>query len=260
MNLPEIIYHKSAPLLTISLDRPDIKNAFTLTMMDSLYQAFLSAKHDHDIKVIILTGSGGAFCSGGNIKDMADGKLVSWDMKHYLWDHIQRIPLLLEDIDKPVIAAIDGPAYGGGFDLALACDLRMVSERSTFCSTFVRIGLAPGDGGAYFLPRLVGLSRALDILLTGRIIKMDEALKLGLVHRVIAQENFTQEVESYAMEIAKWPAGAIQAIKRAVYHGLKSDLRGHLDYISSQLALLSETEEHQEAIKDLASRNKKNQK
>jgi len=260
MDLPEIIYRKSAPLLTISLNRPDIKNAFTLTMMDSLHQAFLAAKHDQDVKVIILTGSGGAFCSGGNIKDMADGKLVSWDMKHYLWDHIQRIPLLLEDIDKPVIAAIDGPAYGGGFDLALACDLRMASERATFCSTFVRIGLAPGDGGAYFLPRLVGLSRALDILLTGRVIKMDEALKLGLVHRVIAREKLAQGVEKYAMEIAQWPLVAIQAIKRAVYHGLKSDLRGHLDYISSQLALLSETEEHRSAVKDLTGRNSEGKK
>ena len=251
MDRPEILYRKSPPLAFISMNRPDTKNAFTYAMMDGICKALIEAKDDPDIRVIILTGEGGAFSAGGNVKEMADGKVVSWNMKHYLWDHIQRVPLLLEDVDKPVIAAIDGPAYGGGFDMALACDLRVASDRATFCSTFVRIGLAPGDGGAYFLPRLVGLSKALEILFTGRIIKMDEAMELGLVERVVPVDRFLEEVRTYAMEIAQWPLAALRAIKRAVYDGLNSNLRGHLDYVSSQLALLSETEEHREAIRKL---------
>jgi enoyl-CoA hydratase/carnithine racemase len=251
MELPDIIYQKSAPLAFISLNRPEIRNAFTYPMMDSLCRALKDAKKDPDIKVIILGGEGEVFCAGGNIKDMAEGKLASWNMKRYLWDHVQRVPLLLEDVDKPVIASIDGPAYGGGFDLALACDLRIASERATFCSTFVRIGLAPGDGGAYFLPRLTGLNKALEILLTGRVIKMEEALRIGLVDRVVPVEKLSEETKNYAMEIARWPLASLRAIKRAVYDGLKSDLRGHLDYVSSQLALLAETEEHRKAVRKL---------
>lgn len=251
MHLPDVIFRKSPPLASISMNRPETKNAFTPEMMDSICQALKEAKADPDVKVIILTGEGDAFSAGGNVKEMAEGKYTSWDMKNFLWDHLQRVPLLLEDVDKPVLAAIDGPAYGGGFDMTLACDLRIASERATFSSTFVRIGLAPGDGGAYFLPRIVGLSKALHILLKGGVIKMEEALNLGLVDKVVPVEGFSASVKDYALEIAQWPLPSLRAIKRAVYQGLRSDLRGHLDYISSQLGLLSETEEHREAVKKI---------
>ncbi len=251
MHFSDIIYRKSPPVATISMNRPETKNAFTPEMMDSICQALKEAKADPDVKVIILTGEGGAFSAGGNLKEMAKGELTSWKMKDMLWDHIQRVPLLLEDVDKPVIAAIDGPAYGGGFDMTLACDLRVASERATLSSTFVQIGLAPGDGGAYFLPRIVGLSKALDILLRGRAIKMKEALSLGLVDKVVPVEGFSEAVRDYAMKIAQWPLPSLRAVKRAVYQGLRSDLRGHLDYISSQLALLSQTEEHRAAVQKI---------
>jgi enoyl-CoA hydratase/carnithine racemase len=251
MDLPDIIYHKSPPLAFITLNRAETRNAFTREMMDSLYRALDDARKDPEIKVIILGGRGEAFCAGANIKDMAEGKFTAWDMKHFLWDHVQRIPLLLEEVDKPVIASIGGPAYGAGFDLALACDLRIASEKATFCSAFIRIGLVPGDGGVYFLPRLVGLSKALEILMTGRVIKMDEALRIGLADRVVPAEDLEQETKSYAMEMAEWPLEPLSAIKRSVYSGLRSDLRGHLDSISSQQALLTQTEEHREAVKKL---------
>ncbi len=256
MKPADIIYQKAAPLAFIFLNRPETRNAFTIPMMDSICSVLEDAKKDPEIKVIILGGKGEAFSSGGNIKDMAEGKLASWDMKLFLWDHVQRVQLVLEDVDKPVIASMDGPAFGGGFDLALACDLRIASEQATLCSTFARIGLAPGDGGAYFLPRLIGLSKALEILLSARIIRMDEALRIGLVDRVVPSEKLAEETKQYAMEIAMWPLASLRAIKRAVYDGLKSDLRGHLDYISSQLALLTQTEDHQKAIRELAEKEK----
>jgi enoyl-CoA hydratase/carnithine racemase len=256
MDLPDIIYKKSEPMAFISLNRPEIKNAFTHNMVQSLLSALQDAKTDPDIKVIVLRGEGEVFSAGGNIKDMAEGKLISWDMKRFLWEHVQRVPLLLEDVDKPVIASIDGPAFGAGFDLSLACDLRIASERATFCSAFVRIGLAPGDGGAYFLPRLVGLTRALDILMTGRVIETEEAFRIGLVNKVVPTESLQEETENYAMEFARWPQDSLRVIKRAVYDGLRSDLRGHLDYISSQLALLSQTGEHQDAVSKLAAGSK----
>jgi enoyl-CoA hydratase/carnithine racemase len=256
MELADILYKKKAPMAFVSLNRPETKNTFTVPMIDSICWAIKDAKEDPDIKVIVLSGEGEAFSAGGNIKDMAEGKLASWDMKRYLWDHVQRIPLLLEDVDKPVIASIHGPAYGGGFDLALACDLRIASEQATFCSTFVHLALAPGNGGAYFLPRLVGVSKALEILMTGRVVEMDEALRIGLVNRVVPKEELIEETKKFAMDVVQWPTAAVRAIKRAVYYGLNSDLRGHLDYVSSQLALLTQTKEHQEAVKKFAGKKK----
>ncbi len=249
MDFPHIIYEKSNPLAFISMNRPETMNVFTDKMMDSICLALKNAKEDPDINAIILKGEGKAFSSGGNIKDMHEGRLASWDMKQHLWDHVQRVALCLEDMDKPVIASIDGPAFGGGFDLTLACDLRIASERASFCATFVRIGLAPGNGGAWFLPRLIGQSKALEILLTGRVVEADEALKIGLVDRVVPTEMLEKETQAYAMEIACWPMESVRAIKRAVYNGFNSDLRGHLDYMSSQLALLTQTDEHREAVR-----------
>jgi enoyl-CoA hydratase/carnithine racemase len=248
MDFPDIIYEKSYPLALIYLNRPETKNVFTEDMMDSLRKALKNAKADDDIKVIVLGGKGGAFCAGGNIKDMANGKLSSWGMKNYLWEKVQRVTLLMEDIDKPIIASIDGPAYGGGFDLTLACDLRIVSERAIFCSSFARIGLAPGNGGAYFLPRLIGFSKAMEILFTARDVNADEALRIGLADRVVPADKLQEETTRYGMEIGSQPLGALRAIKRAVYNGQKSDLRAHLDYMSSQLGLLTQTEAHKEAV------------
>lgn len=252
MELTDIIYTKSKGSAFISLNRPETKNAFTLDMLNSLEEALKDAQKDPHIKVIVLSGEGNAFSSGGNIKDMASGKLTSWDMKRFLWEHVQRIPLLMEDLDKPVIGAIDGPAHGGGFDLALACDLRIATFRATFCAVYVRIGLAPGNGGGYYLTRCLGVSRALDLLLTGRVIKMEEALELGLVQKTVPPEHFKEEVDAYVAQITRWPLESLKAVKRAVRNGLQSDLRNHLDYMSSQLALLSQTPEHKEAIRKLA--------
>jgi len=252
MELYDIIYKKLNAVAFISLNRPETRNAFTLPMMDSLESAFRDAQRDACIKVIVLKGEGNAFCSGGNIKDMATGKLTSWDMKRFLWEHVQRIPLLMEDLDKPVVGAIDGPAHGGGFDLAMACDLRIATERATFCAAYVRIGLAPGNGSAYYLTRCLGMSRALDLLLTGRVIRMQEALELGLVQKTVPTESFQEEVDAYAALMTRWPLESLKAVKRAVRNGLRSDLRNHLDYMSSQLALLSQTPEHMDAIRKLA--------
>ncbi len=251
MELLNILYAKPAPAAILTMNRPETRNSFTLKMAQEIYWALRDAARDPEIKVIIIRGKGDAFSAGGDIKEMSRGNLASWDMKDYLWNHVQKIPLLLEDLDKPVIASINGPAFGGGFGLALACDLRIASEKATFCATYVRIGLAPGDGSAFFLPRLIGLSRAMEILLTGRVVKMEEAHRLGLVDRVVSADSLEEESLAYASQIAAWPEASLKASKRALYDGLKSDLKGHLDYMSSQLGLLSETREHKEAIQAL---------
>ncbi|RLB21142.1 MAG: enoyl-CoA hydratase [Deltaproteobacteria bacterium] len=252
MDQKDLIYEKKAPLAYLSLNRPEMRNAFTTEMLDGLYHALQDAQHDSQVKVIIIRGKGEAFCAGADIKDMLSGKLRSMGMKTYLANKVQRIPLLLEHIDKPIIASIDGPAFGGGFDLALACDLRIASERATFCSTVVRIGLAPGGGGGYFLPRLIGVSKALEVLLTGKVLSAIEACDMGIVNMVVPNKELDQKTHKLATQIAQWPLPSLTATKRALYDGLKSDLKGHLDYMSSQLALLTETKEHQDSLNKIA--------
>ncbi|MBF0497151.1 MAG: enoyl-CoA hydratase/isomerase family protein [Deltaproteobacteria bacterium] len=256
MELQDIKYQKQDHLATITLNRPDLKNAFTLPMLKSVELALMDAKDDPGIKVIILTGAGDVFCAGGNIKDMAGGKLQSWQMKDYLWNHVQRVPLLLEDIDKPVVAMLNGPAFGGGMDLALMCDLRVASEKASLCATYVRIGLAPGDGGAFLLPRLTGLAKAMEILLTGDVIEPAEALSLGLVNKVTAHADLEAETMALAEKMSQWPLTSLRACKRAVMNGLTSSFRSHMDYISSQVAMLSATEDHLSAINRLVKGNK----
>lgn len=133
--------------------------------------------------------------------------------------------------------------------MALACDFRIASDQASFCSTPICLGLAPGNGGAYFLPRLIGLSKALEMHLTGRVVAVDEALRIGLVDRVVQKEDLKGATTKFAMEIAHWPRKAIRATKRAVYSGLESDLKSHMEFVSSQLGLLSQTREHRDAVK-----------
>jgi enoyl-CoA hydratase/carnithine racemase len=168
-------------------------------------------------------------------------------MKRFLWDGVHRIVLTLEDLDKPVIAAINGAAMGAGMDMAIMCDLRVCSDKAKLAESYIMMGLVPGDGGAYFLPRLAGVSKALELLLTGDVISAQEALKLGIVNMVVPHERLMDETMKLAEKIAARPPLAIRMMKRAVYQGLTSTLRAHLDYISSQLSLLSETKDHKEA-------------
>ncbi|MCX5805488.1 MAG: enoyl-CoA hydratase-related protein [Proteobacteria bacterium] len=242
-----VLYSHQDTVAVITLNRPEVKNAFSPEMI-SLWERYLKeAKQDDSVRVIIVTGNGDTFCSGGDIKDMAEGKLLSWGMKNFLWEGVHRIVLTMEDLDKPVIAAINGAAMGAGMDMALICDLRVCSDRARLAESYITMGLIPGDGGAYFLPRLVGTSKALELLLTGEMLSASEALDLGIVNRVVPHDLLMEETMKLAEKIANKPPLAVRMMKRAVYQAQTSTLRAHLDYISSQLSLLSETEDHREA-------------
>jgi enoyl-CoA hydratase/carnithine racemase len=185
MSEPHVLYEVQEHIAIMTLNRPEARNAFSPEMI-SLWCRFLEeARQDDGISVIIVTGKGDTFCSGGDIREMAEGKLRSWDMKRFLWEGVHRIALILEDLDKPVIAAINGAAMGAGLDMALMCDLRTCSDRAKLAESYIRMGLVPGDGGAYFLPRLVGIGKALELLLTGDVLTPPEALEIGLVNHVI---------------------------------------------------------------------------
>ncbi len=249
MSEPHALYKVEESIALITLNRPEAKNSFSPEMIE-LWRTFLDeARADETVRVLIVTGKGDTFCSGGDIRDMAMGKLRRWEMKKFLWEGVHRIALALEDLDKPVLAAINGAAMGAGLDMALMCDLRICSDQAKLSESYILLGLVPGDGGAYYLPRLVGLGKAFELLFTGDVLTPQEALEIGLVNRVVPHDRLMEETMKFAQKIASQPPLAVRMMKRAVYQAQSSSLRSHLDYISSQLALLSDTEDHQEAAK-----------
>jgi enoyl-CoA hydratase/carnithine racemase len=246
----------------IVLDRADRMNAFTFEMIDAWAAALQSCRDDENVKVVIVTGNGAAFCSGGDIVEMNDRLANSPEQrKNELFTRVQRIPLVLEDLDKPVIAAVNGAATGAGMDLALMCDLRYAAESARFAETYIRVGLVPGAGGAHFLPRIVGTSKALEMFFLGEFIDPQEALRLGIVNKIFPDALLMQEVEQIARKIAAAPPLAIRMMKRAVYQGMRNDLRTNLDLISSHYAVVTSAPGHQKAVRDfMASRTARTDK
>jgi 2-(1,2-epoxy-1,2-dihydrophenyl)acetyl-CoA isomerase len=163
-------------------------------------------------------------------------------------ESVHRIPLTLSTLDKPVLAAVNGSATGAGMDMALMCDLRFASAKARFSASYVKMGLVPGDGGAWYLPRLVGVAKALELLWSGDFIEAQEAERLGIVNRVLPEEELVAFTLEFARKLARGPQTAIQLIKRAVYEGLTLDLRTSLDLISSHMAVVTATPDHHEAV------------
>ncbi len=256
MSEPHVLYDIRDQVAVITLNRPEAGNAFSEEMISLWNRRLKEARKDEGVRVVVVTGRGDTFCSGGDIRDMAEGKLRSWDMKRFVWEGVHRIALTLEDLDKPVIAAVNGAAMGAGMDMALMCDLRVCSDRARLAESYINLGVVPGDGGAYFLPRLVGCAKALELLLTGEVLTAEQALALGIANRVAPHERLIEETLALARKIASKPPLAVRMTKRAVYQGLTGSLRAHLDAISSQLALLSETEDHLEAARAFLEKRK----
>ena len=171
--------------------------------------------------------------------------------KNSLWKLIQRIPLQIKEIDKPVIAAVNGLAIGAGMDMALACDICFCSDKARFSEGYIKLGLVPGDGGAYFLPRIVGTQKALELLWTGDEIDAEEAYKLGIVSRVFQHEKLMEQTLTFAKKVANANPTAISMIKRSVYQGLNMDLKTALDMISSHMAVITDTDEFKETVRKL---------
>jgi 2-(1,2-epoxy-1,2-dihydrophenyl)acetyl-CoA isomerase len=243
-----LIFTVEEHIALLTLNRPDKRNAFTTQMLDLWAEALTECQHRPDIRVVVVTGAGQAFCAGGDIEEMQQ-RLSSppLDHKRFL-ESVHRVPLTLAAMDKPVIAAVNGAAMGAGMDMALACDIRFASINARFAASYVRMGLAPGDGGAYFLPRLVGVAKALELLWTGDAIDAEKAEQLGIVNRVLPEEELMPYTREFAARLARGPEVAIRLTKRAVYESQAIDLRTSLDLISSHMAVLMATDDHHEAV------------
>jgi len=248
----ELRYEAKDRIATITLNRPDKLNAFTGSMIDGWARALGEAQADPDVNVVVVTGAGRAFCAGGDVARMGQGDPTPLDHKNQLWENIHRVPKTLEAMDKPVIAMVNGLAVGAGMGMALMCDVRVASDAARFSTGYVRVGLVPGDGDTYFLPRLVGTAKALELLWTADFIDAHEAERLGIVNRIVPADRLAEDTYALARRIADGPQVPIRMIKRLVYQSMRLDLRTHLDLVSSHMAVVRQTDDHKEGVRAFA--------
>lgn len=253
--MADLEYTIDEGIATILLNRPHRRNAFTLDMLDTWSEALRSARTDPDVRVVMITGADGAFCSGIDLDNFAEFT-STLERQQVLTQRVHRVAAAAMELDKPLIAAVDGVAVGAGMDMALACDLRLASDRTRFSEGYVRVGLVPGDGGAHLLPRIVGEQRALELLWTGRFVEAQEALDLGIVLAVYPAADLAAEAEALCRQLADGPPVAIRAIKRLVRQGEKSDLLTSLSMAAAEQAVVQSTRDSAEAIAAFRDRRK----
>ena len=215
----------------ITLDRPDKLNAFAGDMRDRVGDALERLGTDAEVRVVVVTGAGRAFCAGADVKYMA-GLIEEkrFDEARALVEAGRRVALTIAKMPKPVMAAVNGPAAGGGANLALACDLRIASDRASIGQTFNRIGLGPDWGGTFFVPRLVGPARAAELFFLAEMIDAERAERMGLFNRVVPHERFREEVEAVARTLAAKPPLPLRLAKEAIRRSLGSSLEAMLDF------------------------------
>jgi 2-(1,2-epoxy-1,2-dihydrophenyl)acetyl-CoA isomerase len=245
-----LIFEVEDGIATLTMNRPEKLNAFTGEMLHGLVAALDECDARDDVRAVILTGAGRGFCSGGDIGGMGEEHDSRPHItKSRIWGEIQAFPKRAARFEKPLLAAVNGAAIGGGMDLALACDIRIAGESAKFAETYAKIGLLPGGGGAYFLPRLVGKARALELLWTADFIDAAAALEIGLVNHVYADDQLLEETMKLAKRIAAMPPLSIRLIKRTVNQSLETDMATAFDLVSSHIAIARAGEDHPEAIK-----------
>ena len=222
MTYETILYEVRDGLALLTLNRPEALNAVTFGMIDELIDALGRAEADEGVRALLVTGAGRAFCAGQDLKSVTDASRE--DTVRLVTERYPTLILKFQSVAKPIVAAVNGVAVGSGFNLALACDIRIASDKASFGAVFVRIGLGPDSGVVYFLPRLAGTAKAAELLFTGAIIDAAEAERLGIVNRVVPAEALMEEALGFAGELATGPTRAIGIAKRGLYGSLSLDL------------------------------------
>lgn len=241
-------------IVVLTLNRPELRNPVSdPDMLDALLSALARIDADGTARCAVLTGAGKAFCSGGNIRTMAgpDGRAAAAPHANLDWyrQGIQRLPLAFAALEVPVVAAVNGPAMGVGCDLACMCDIRIASRTAVFGESFVKMGLVPGDGGAWLLPRIVGQARAREMAFTGDPVSADEALAAGLVSRVVDEAELMPAALALAARIAANPPIAVRMTKRLMREAERADLETVLHMSAGMQAAAHATEDHLEAVR-----------
>jgi 2-(1,2-epoxy-1,2-dihydrophenyl)acetyl-CoA isomerase len=247
-----ILYDVSEGVATITLNKPERLNAFDDAMLTEWHGAIVEADHDPAVRVLIITGAGRGFCSGMNVAAEAGGSGVLRSeasiavKRQSLRNRVHPIPRALIQLEKPYIAAVNGAAAGAGMDMASMADIRFASSTAKFGMTYVRMGLIPGDGGCYTLPRIVGTAKALELIWSGKLFSAQEALEMGYVNAVYEPEELMPRVREFATQIARGPATAVQLSKKLVYRSLQMPFDEHLDMAQLAMTIAQSTDDAKE--------------
>ena len=254
MDAPVLYSLDASGIATITLNRPELRNPVSdLDLIDALLSTLTAMEDDPNVRVAILTGAGSAFSAGGNLKAMKpdsgglNASLPARTRRNYK-SGIQRLPLAFAALEVPVIAAVNGPAIGAGLDLACMCDLRVAGESAKFAESFVKLGIIPGDGGAWLLQRIVGFSKAAELTLTGETINSAEALAIGLVSKVVPDSELLEAARAMAARIACNPSFAVRMAKRLLWDAQRMDLPGVLEMSAAMQAVAHATKDNAEAV------------
>jgi 2-(1,2-epoxy-1,2-dihydrophenyl)acetyl-CoA isomerase len=232
----------------LTLNRPQDGNALDLNMVKALMAAALSCEADRSVRAVLLKGAGKSFCVGGDVKVFA----AQQQLPQYLREITSYLHLAISRfarLDAPVIAAVHGSAAGGGFSLAISCDLLIAAESATFLMAYSKIGMAPDGGSTYFLPRLVGLKRAIELAVTNRVLSAREAREWGIVTEVVPPENLVARAEDLARSLSQGPTGAFGSAKRLLHGGWNQTLETQMELESRAIAEAGGTADGQEGIR-----------
>jgi enoyl-CoA hydratase/carnithine racemase len=257
---PFLLYQQSGPVVTLTMDRPDERNSLTGNTAIAEFLAVVDRiESDEGVRCVILTGNGPSFCAGGNVQAMQRLTTSAVDQMAVMREYrvgIQRMALRFYGLDVPVIAAINGHAIGAGLDLACMCDIRIASDRAKFAESFVKLGIIPGDGGAWLLPRAIGPARAAELAFTAETIDAQTALAWGLVSRVVDGETLLAEARSLADRIAANPAHSLRLTKRLMREAVTAPFGSILELSAAYQAIAHKTKAHSEALSAFAERRK----
>lgn len=243
----DLLYAVDGPVATITLNRPHRKNAFTLEMVDAWARALREAADDPAVRVVLVTGAGEDFCSGVDLSALAEVEDTPLGRKRMLMDRIHKVALALEDLDKPVVAVMQGVAVGAGLDMALLCDMRWAGESVRLSEGYIKVGLVPGDGGTWLLSRIVGTAKAMELIMTGDVVEATEALALRMVNHVVPDDEVHERAREFALRLAGQPPVQVAMIKRLVRTAERVDLRTHFDMVSSHFGVVSSLDDYAEA-------------
>ena len=258
MNSPLLIEHRDGVCI-VTLNRPEARNPISdADMVSALEDTVADVNRNHSVRALVLTGSGSAFSSGGNVKHMLDREGMFGGTPMELRDGyrqgIQRIPKALYHCEVPTIAAVNGPAIGAGCDLALMCDMRIASTKARFAESFVKVGIIPGDGGAWLLPRAIGMSRACEMAFTGDAIDAATALAWGMVSQVVEPEALMDSALALAARVTVNPPEVLRMTKKLLREGQHASLESLLELSAAMQALAHHTRDHHEAVSAMLER------
>ncbi|HHY22515.1 MAG TPA: 2-(1,2-epoxy-1,2-dihydrophenyl)acetyl-CoA isomerase [Bacilli bacterium] len=247
-----ILFEIKQHVAWITMNRPDKLNAFTFEMSKEMNDALKKAERDKEVRAIVITGAGRAFCSGQDIEDIDDNT----DHAEFLRERYNPLIERIAKIEKPVIAAVNGVAAGAGMSLALACDFRLASEKASFIEAFIHIGLIPDSGSLYYLPRIVGHAKALELAVLGEKILAEQALDLHLVTRVFSLDEWESETTAFAEKLANMPTKAIGLIKRYLKESMTTELSPMLEKEAYGQRIAGQSADHREGVAAFSEKRK----